>query len=58
MYPKKVPRKVVFVVVFWGLGPEALQGGPKEPPEHLTRSNLVEICTTNGARNCISVMFY
>ena len=59
---KNVPQKGIpesdFVVVFWGLEPKAFQGGPKDPPEHPTRSNLVEICKKSGARNCISVMFY
>ena len=43
----------VFLNVFWGLGPKALQGGPKDPPEHPTRSNLIENCTTNGGNKII-----
>ena len=61
-YVKNVPKKGTpkrnLFVVFRGLGPKAFQGGPKDPPEHPTRSNLVEICTQKGARNWISVMFY
>ena len=56
--PKKGPPKSDFFVVFWGLWPKAFQGGPKDPPEHPTRSNLVEILTKSGARNWIYVMFY
>ncbi len=46
--PKSIPESD-FVVVFWGLEPTAFQGGPKDPPEHPTISNLVEICKKNGA---------
>ena len=54
---KGTPKNNSFVV-FRGLEPKASQGGPKDPPEPLPRSNLVRICTKKGARNCISVMFY
>ena len=61
-YVKNVPQKGTpksgRFVVFRGLEPKASQGGPKDPPELPTRSNLVEICTKKGARNWISVMFY
>ena len=61
-YVKNVPQKGTpksdSFVVFRGLEPKASQGGPKDPPELPTRSNLVEICTKKGARNWISVMFY
>ena len=56
--PKKGTPKSDFFVVFRCLEPKASQGGPKDPPEPLPMSNLIEICTNRGARNCISVMFY
>ena len=56
--PQKGTPKSGRFVVFRGLEPKASQGGPKDPPELPTRSNLVEICTKKGARNWISVMFY
>ena len=56
--PKKGSPESGLFVVFRGLGPKTSQGGPKDPPELPTRSNLVEICTKKGARNWISVMFY
>ena len=56
--PKKgSPRNCLFVV-FRGLGPKAFQGGPKDHPEHPTRSNLLENLPKSGGRNRISVMFY
>ena len=60
MYPKKVPRKVVFLWFFgvWSQRRSRVVPRPKDPPEPPTRSNLVEICTNKGARNRISVMFY
>ena len=61
-YVKNVPNKgtpkSALFVVFWGLGPKAFQGGPKDPPEHPTRSNLLENLPKSGGRNRISVMFY
>ena len=38
--------------------PKGTKIGPKDPTEHPARSNLVESCAKNGARNCISVMSY
>ena len=57
VHKKGTPKSGLFVV-FRGLEPKASQGGPKDPPEPLPRSKLVENCTKKGARNCISVMFY
>ena len=57
VHKKGTPKSGLFVV-FRGLEPKASQGGPKDPPEPLPMSNLIEICTNRGARNCISVMFY
>ena len=54
---KRKPGKLSFCG-FRGLGKNAFQGGPKDPPEHPTRSNLVKKLTKSGTRNWISVMFY
>ena len=47
VHQKGTPKSDLFVV-FRGLEPKASQGGPKDPPEPLPRSNLIEICTKKG----------
>jgi hypothetical protein len=37
-------QKSEFFVVFWGLGPKAPQGGPKDFPGRPPRSNFIENC--------------
>ena len=50
MPPKGTPKSGRFVFSR-GLEPKAYQGGPKDPPELPTKSNLFENCTKEGARN-------
>jgi len=40
--PKRTSRKVIFLLFFWGLGPKAILGGPKDPYKHAPMSNLIE----------------
>ena len=55
---KKDVPKSDFVWLFWGLGPKAPQGGPKDPYKHRPRSNLIENCTKIvRTQNSISIMF-
>ena len=58
MYPQKVPRKVILLLFFGVWSQRRSRMVPKTPPEHPTRSNLVEKLTKSCARNWISVMFY
>ena len=48
----EVPENDLFVI-FWGLGPEAAQGGPKDPPRRPPRSNLVQKGAKTDAPNLI-----
>ena len=38
--------------------PKGTKISPEDSTEHPARSNLIEGCSNNGARNCISVMSY
>ena len=52
----EVPKGGRFVV-FWGLGPQALHGGPKDLPRHPPRSNFVQNCPERCVQTDISMMF-
>ena len=38
---QKGRSKTWFFLIFWGLGPKAPQGGPKDPPDHPPKANFV-----------------
>ena len=42
---KDVPKSGFFFWFFWGLGPKAPQGGPKDPYKHPPMLNLIENST-------------
>ena len=58
--------KCAFCCPGWSQGPSQVTNNepkdtkinPKDPTEHPARSNFVESCATNCARNCISAMSY
>ena len=41
---QKGRAKKLSLLIFWGLGQKAPQGGPKDPYKHPLMSNLIEIC--------------
>ena len=52
----EVPKGGRFVV-FWGLGPQALHGGPKDLPRHPPRFNFVQNRPERCVQTDISMMF-